>query len=210
MATSNRAELVRLAAQAETPDPNNMRPKIIEAATDCFARFGIKKTTIDDISKAAGVSRPTFYRFFENKQDLLLSIAIEEIQRLVGKSIRHREKIKDIDQLFVETILDMILECQKSDVVQFLLSPENEDMMVQITEAANEHWQVQTLGWKPLLDQAKAEGRFRDNVSFSDIAHWITTLETMFIIRSRAVKLTAKELRALITRFVVPSILKDK
>ena len=217
MPNSRQAPITNSAAQGNenhsldtAADPNNVRPAIIAAATDCFARYGVKKTTVDDISKAAGVSRPTFYRFYKNKQGLLLSLAIEEMRRISNKSHKLQKKFDQIDDVFIEAILDAVIESQKSQIVQFLLSPENEDLIIQITESAEEAWQLQTSGWGRLLDRAEKEGRLRSNVKHNDIAHWITVIQTMFIIRSRAIKQSRAELRELIQSFVLPSILKDK
>ena len=39
-----------------------MDERIIRAAYLCFDRYGVRKTTIEDIAKTAGVSRPTVYK----------------------------------------------------------------------------------------------------------------------------------------------------
>jgi AcrR family transcriptional regulator len=46
------------------------RLKILEGAAQAFARGGYAETTVDDIIAAAGVSRPSFYKFFANKDDV--------------------------------------------------------------------------------------------------------------------------------------------
>jgi len=46
------------------------RLKILEGATRAFARGGYADTTVDDIIVAAGVSRPSFYKFFANKDEV--------------------------------------------------------------------------------------------------------------------------------------------
>ncbi len=46
------------------------RSEIIAAATACFLQFGYSKTSLDDIAKAAKLSRPLLYRKFANKEDI--------------------------------------------------------------------------------------------------------------------------------------------
>jgi len=48
-----------------------VRDAIWDAATDLFAETGFNETTVDDIAKAAGVSRRSFFRYFESKNDLM-------------------------------------------------------------------------------------------------------------------------------------------
>jgi AcrR family transcriptional regulator len=44
------------------------RTEILESAKACFLRFGYAKTSLDDIAKTAGLSRPLLYRKFSNKE----------------------------------------------------------------------------------------------------------------------------------------------
>lgn len=39
---------------------------------DCAARFGLGKTTVDDVARASGVSRATIYRLFPGGRDQIL------------------------------------------------------------------------------------------------------------------------------------------
>jgi len=48
-----------------------VRDAIWDAATDLFARKGFDETTVDDIARAAGVSRRSFFRYFSSKSDLM-------------------------------------------------------------------------------------------------------------------------------------------
>jgi AcrR family transcriptional regulator len=49
--------------------------RFFEAAEPLFERFGYRKTTIEDVCRAAGMSKRTFYELFRDKQDLLLQLA---------------------------------------------------------------------------------------------------------------------------------------
>ncbi len=48
-----------------------VRDAIFDAAIDLFARDGFDETTLEDISKAAGVSPRTLYRYFATRDELL-------------------------------------------------------------------------------------------------------------------------------------------
>jgi AcrR family transcriptional regulator len=43
---------------------------LLDAAVGVFARFGYRKTSMDDIARAAGVSRQGLYLLFSNKEEL--------------------------------------------------------------------------------------------------------------------------------------------
>jgi len=52
--------------------------RILRAATDLFVRLGYRKTSIDDIARAAGVGKGTVYLYFETKADLLMHCIVLE------------------------------------------------------------------------------------------------------------------------------------
>jgi TetR/AcrR family transcriptional regulator len=49
--------------------------QILDAAYACFLRTGFRKTTMDDIATAAGMSRPAVYQYVRNKQDAYRRLA---------------------------------------------------------------------------------------------------------------------------------------
>lgn len=42
---------------------------VLSAAYSCFTRYGVRRTTMDDIAQAAGMSRPAVYQHVRNKED---------------------------------------------------------------------------------------------------------------------------------------------
>ena len=60
------------------------RARILKAATGRFQKDGYRRTTIDDVARAAGVAKGTVYTHFADKPDLLFHAIIEEKRALVG------------------------------------------------------------------------------------------------------------------------------
>lgn len=58
------------------------RARIREAANELFLANGFEDTTVDAIVAAAGVSKGTFYLYFERKEDLLLEYGWKRISRV--------------------------------------------------------------------------------------------------------------------------------
>jgi AcrR family transcriptional regulator len=59
-----------------------IRRKIIDRGKDCFARYGIKKTGIEDLTEGLGIAKSSFYSFFNSKEYLFLQIFKEEREAL--------------------------------------------------------------------------------------------------------------------------------
>jgi TetR/AcrR family transcriptional regulator len=49
--------------------------KVLDAAYVCFTRHGVRKTTMEDIAAAAGMSRPAVYQYVRSKDDAYRRLA---------------------------------------------------------------------------------------------------------------------------------------
>ena len=56
----------------QASDPLSLHDRLLAATYHCVERFGLGKTTIDDVVKESGVSRATIYRQFAGGRDELL------------------------------------------------------------------------------------------------------------------------------------------
>lgn len=54
------------------------RRRVLEAATALFIKHGYKRTSVDDVARAAGVSKGAVYLYFKGKADLLIHAAAFE------------------------------------------------------------------------------------------------------------------------------------
>ena len=59
-----------MAAQGVSRTTETRRRALLDAAIEVFARFGYRKTSMDDVARAAGVSRQGLYLHFADKEDL--------------------------------------------------------------------------------------------------------------------------------------------
>lgn len=57
------------------------RTRLLEATNAAVARSGPRKVSLSDVAALAGVSRPTLYRYFGSKEELLLALAAYEKER---------------------------------------------------------------------------------------------------------------------------------
>ncbi|WP_440847738.1 TetR/AcrR family transcriptional regulator [Sphingomonas sp. 22176] len=68
---------------ARGPAEHAVRDQIIEAANDCFARYGYGKTTVADLAREIGFSKAYIYRFFESKQAIGEAICSARLARIL-------------------------------------------------------------------------------------------------------------------------------
>jgi len=52
--------------------PKEKKQSILSAGILCFGQSGYEKTSVSEIAKAAGISKPAVFHYFGNKQDLFI------------------------------------------------------------------------------------------------------------------------------------------
>src|SRR5579875_1026176 len=62
--------------------PVTSRADLEHAAFDLFDRQGFERTTVDDIARAAGIGRRTFFRYFPSKNDVPWGMFELELERM--------------------------------------------------------------------------------------------------------------------------------
>lgn len=63
---------------------SEMRQEIVAAAFECFAERGYHSTGIADIAARLGMGHGTFYRYFENKRDIVENVITDLIDRITA------------------------------------------------------------------------------------------------------------------------------
>ncbi len=63
--------------------PDSTRGAILEAARARFLRFGPRKTTMEEVARAAGCSRTTLYSHFRNMEDLYGSLLEQDAEAFI-------------------------------------------------------------------------------------------------------------------------------
>ena len=81
-------------------DPEGMRKRILEAATEEFARFGLSGARIDRIADGAGANKRMLYYHVGNKEKLYLEVLEAAYERIrAAERELNLEKIAPIDAL---------------------------------------------------------------------------------------------------------------
>ncbi|MFE3445448.1 TetR/AcrR family transcriptional regulator [Nocardia sp. NPDC059180] len=66
---------------SDEPDaePSAIDLAILDAARDCVAEFGVRRTTLTEVARRAGVSRPTVYRRWPDTGSLVAELLVREL-----------------------------------------------------------------------------------------------------------------------------------
>jgi TetR/AcrR family fatty acid metabolism transcriptional regulator len=82
------------------------RQRILDAAVRVFAKKGFYATRVSEVAKAAGVADGTIYLYFKSKDELLVSLFEDRVERLLAflktelpTTVRASEKLRRIIEL---------------------------------------------------------------------------------------------------------------
>jgi len=63
-----------------------VRAEILHAAEILFQKWGLKKTTVEDIAREAGKGKSTLYYYFKDKSEIFYAVADEQLVRILRKA----------------------------------------------------------------------------------------------------------------------------
>jgi AcrR family transcriptional regulator len=114
--------------------------RIVDAALRCYARWGLAKTTLDDIAREAGYSRATVYRVFPGGKDGLFdSVVATEVLRAYAAIAERLEAATDLEDLLVAGIAGAARIISEHKALQFFLAHEPEVVLPRISFHEADH-----------------------------------------------------------------------
>src|SRR2546427_7306632 len=82
-----------------TPRAHAKRERIHRAAQTLFMQHGFEATSMDAIAVAAGVSKPTLYRYYQNKEALFIAVLEQLAMHHLSESILLALRERPMDSL---------------------------------------------------------------------------------------------------------------
>lgn len=86
---------------------------ILSVAQRKFARYGLHKTTIDEIAKDARISKGLIYHYYSSKEDIFYAVINKEVkylESLIRKAISREITPQKKLETFIKTRLNRMLE----------------------------------------------------------------------------------------------------
>jgi AcrR family transcriptional regulator len=112
-----------------------IRIKLNEVAQECLGKFGVRKTTVDQLVQMAGISKGAFYIFYPSKEILFFKV-FEEYQKSIIEEVFSRlSEEKNINiQEFSELIYGLYQKVRQSFIINIIQNQEFEYLMRKIPE----------------------------------------------------------------------------
>ncbi|MGB3410883.1 MAG: TetR/AcrR family transcriptional regulator [Microthrixaceae bacterium] len=110
-------------------DLSDQEMRIADALRRCIGRWGMAKTTIDDIAREAGVSRATVYRQFPGGKSAILSAAVNaDVQRLLNLLSGELAALDDLESCLVAALHKSAVFLDAHPVLRYMREHESAEL----------------------------------------------------------------------------------
>ena len=179
--------------------------RIVDGALRCFARWGVAKTTLDDVAREAGYSRATVYRFFPGGKDGLLdAVASTEVTRALATIGARLEAADSLEDLVIGGMTTAARLIAAHKPLQYLLAYEPEVVLPRISfHEADAVLRTVSAFAAPYLSRYLAP-----DVDTHRAAEWLSRIVLSYVCSpSPAVDMQDEEsVRRLVRAFVLPGL----
>jgi AcrR family transcriptional regulator len=188
-------------------DADEARSQILAAAERVIQRYGVSKTTMDDIGKEAGVSRPTVYRYFTDR-DALLAALIERRSRMLFERARSfMLKFDTFAEQLIEGLIYLVDHGRKDPIVRVLVSPEHMELATPLVGASSLATRLTAEMWDPIFSRAMERGELRADLDLTEVAEWLALIQFILVGRLDFARPDDPGHRRLMKTFVLPAFL---
>lgn len=96
-----------------------MKERIQEKAKDLFMRYGFKSVTMDEIASQMGVSKKTIYHYFVDKDALVESVMLSEMEQMQAVGINQSKGAVDaIDEILKDMdMMEMVMKTMNPQII---------------------------------------------------------------------------------------------
>ncbi len=183
----------------------NSYERVVRAAYKCFERNGIERTSIEDIAREAGVTRPTVYRYFRGKIQIVDLISAEESRKVNAEVRKRLVRGQKFDDLVTDALLLIVRIAVENPYISRILS--YREFEAEATFSTSELHRMHRQWWGPLLEHAAERNEVAKDLDIDEILIWLTLSQRMLLTRLESGPMDDEDLRRLIRRFIVEPLL---
>lgn len=176
---------------ADVPEGAEPRDRVLAGAYECVARFGMAKTTVDDVAKTSGISRATIYRLFPGGRDQLLRETVGwEMNRFFARLADEVDGAPDFATLVEQAVTFAHRAVNEHEVLQKVLVTEPELLLPLMTIEQHRVLRYITAYLRPLLGVEAEAGRVRPGLDLDAAADYVARMALSIMASPGSVDLT--------------------
>lgn len=107
--------------------------RILDAAFGCVSQVGLGRSTVEDVARAAGLSRQTVYRYFPSKDHLVLALVLREEEKFLDGVRQAFAEAGDLRSAIEAGTLFCLRFAREHPLLDRLLATDEEELLPYLT-----------------------------------------------------------------------------
>lgn len=182
--------------------------RILDAALELAEQFGIRRTTLEDVARTAGVDRVTIYRRIGSKDDLVTALSTREAGRAFAHIVSVFNTGSTIEERIVGGFAEMVRYMRAHTLFNRLMTADSATLLPRMTTGAGDILSAAIATMVGLLDQAVEDGLIDPADDFAARAEVVVRLVHSLVLTPTAVLDFAadKAVRTFAATYIVPLV----
>lgn len=182
---------------------------LLEAARDCVASVGVRRTTVADVARRAGASRMTVYRLFPDAHTLWSTLLTREIGEVITRAGTAAAHLATARERLVEMTVVALQRVASDPVVRRVLEVDPELLVPYIVERTGQSQRLAMAEFRRLLEEGMVDGSIRP-VDVHVVAHCLQLVVGAFVVGARVTERESDpdsvvgELRRMLDAYLAP------
>jgi AcrR family transcriptional regulator len=185
------------------------RERILDAASRCFDRVGIPRTKMADVASEAKVTRTTLYRYFENRETIVVGVMLRETQYFRERLLKALRGIDDVGEFIVEGILFCLREAPNRPLHIFLFGGEASNLMGRLFLSSEQLFDIAIELLEPLFEPAREKGLLREGIELPTLLEWVSRITISYLTTPSSRIENEDEMRKLLRKLLLPAVMAN-
>jgi AcrR family transcriptional regulator len=158
----------------------DQRERVLAAVVACAGRVGLKRITVEEVAREAGVGRASVYRWFPGGREQLVDEAVTwEVGRFLDRIAAAAEGAPDLRTRLVRGLVFAHRAIAEHAVLQRLVATEPSGLLPQLQQTAP---LVVAVLRDTLVEHVAAEPRRRPEIDPVEAADWLARMILSFVV----------------------------
>ena len=197
-----------LGTEASSDAANPAVETVLDAALAQFEEIGIRRSTIEDIARRAGIDRVTVYRRVGSKDDVIQAVLAREARGLIDQVNRATAPLPTLEQRIATAFATAVLRLRQNALFNRTLALDADTVLPRITIQAGPLLALGIAAAVGLLHKAQDDGLLDRDSDVQGTAEILVRLvQSLVLTPGGAVKLhTPAELEAFARTHLCPIV----
>jgi len=159
---------------------------------------------MDDVASEVGLSRPSVYRYFADRDDLLIELITRHARALLDRARKSIARQNSLPDQIVESVIYTAEHARRDPLTRHVIDPDATSLgRRMIASGTTEMMRAEM--WDPVLDAALANNELPPGLPRSDIHLWLGNVAKMLMRGLEDGDGDLKRYRSILRRFVAPA-----